>query len=84
MERSMSWKFEKFKGDMAIYAICPYCDFSHNVRSFNLDQGIKVTNQYNFCPICGHYLYVKDDYIDVIWEQRTISESYKEMVSDEK
>ena len=25
----MTWKYEKFKGDMAIYAICPICNFHY-------------------------------------------------------
>ena len=78
MERSMKWRFEKFKGDMAIYAICPQCGFYHNPSTLNRDMTTTIVNQYKFCPMCGEYLYVDGDNVDVIWNQRYISELYIE------
>lgn len=70
----MSWQFEKFKGDMAIYAICPKCGFYHSPSTTNRDMTTTITDQYRFCPMCGEYLYVEGENIDVIWNQRHISD----------
>ena len=55
----MKWIFEKFKGDMAVYAICPRCGFYHCASSLNPDMTTTITNQYKLCPMCGEYLYVE-------------------------
>lgn len=74
----MKWIFEKFKGDMAIYAICPQCGFYHSPSTLHPDMTTTITNQYKICPMCGEYLYVDGDDVDVIWNQRSITELYKE------
>lgn len=75
----MKWIFEKFQGDMAIYAICPKCGFYHNPSTLHADMTTTITNQYQFCPTCGEYLYVEGDAIDVIWNQRYVTEFFGEM-----
>ena len=74
----MKWIFEKFKGDMAVYAICPQCGFHHNASTLHQNMTITITGQYKFCPMCGEYLYVDGDEVDVIWNQRDIMELLKE------
>lgn len=74
----MKWHFEKFKGDMSVYAFCPKCGFSHNPSTLNRDMTTTITKQYRYCPMCGEYLYVEGEEIDVIWNQRHILELYKE------
>ena len=74
----MQWRFEKFKGESAIYIICPKCGFSHNVSYIALPFEICINPQeiYNFCPICGeedtsnHY----EENREVIWNQRNYEE----------
>lgn len=77
----MIWKYEKFRGDAAIYAFCPKCGFHHNPSRKGMNEDGKwATNilyQYNYCPICGEYLYDKnavDDGYEVIWNERDIVE----------
>ena len=74
----MKWYFEKFKGDMTIYAICPECGFEHAVSYIDFDMSIKIDPDkiYNYCPICG----TKDETNhseasrhDVVWNQRSSS-----------
>ena len=72
----MKWTFEKFSGDMAIYAICPMCGFHHDVSTLHRDMTTTITHQYKFCPMCGEYLYDDADDISVIWNQRFITELY--------
>lgn len=70
----MEWHFEKFKGDSAIYAICPKCGFAHNVSYVVLPLEVRINPQmiYNFCPNCGeedtsnHY----EENKDVTWNKR--------------
>ena len=70
----MQWRFEKFKGDSAIYAICPRCGFYHNVSYVAFPFEIRINPQmiYNFCPNCGkedtsnHY----EENKDIIWNER--------------
>ena len=72
----MKWIFEKFYGDMAIYAICPKCGFRHCVSDFKsgtFEIEIYTDKVYKFCPMCGK----KDttnygDNIDVVWNERSI------------
>lgn len=73
----MNWTFEKFQGDMAVYAICPKCGFYHNPSTLNRDMTTTITSQYKFCPMCGEYLYVEGDEVYVIWNQRNIIELLK-------
>ena len=54
----MVWKYEKFRYDSAIYAFCPNCGFYHNPSELNLrTMTCDVVYQYNYCPVCGEYLY---------------------------
>lgn len=80
-DNSMTWKYEKFRGDAAIYAFCPECGFYHNpsqlVQNENGKWTTEVQYQYNFCPMCGEYLYSSENDIDVIWNERSIEELYK-------
>ena len=77
----MVWEYEKFKGDAAIYAFCPKCNFHHcpsemNTTTWESD----ILYQYNYCPICGEYLYddkAETDGVEVIWNERDIVELYK-------
>ena len=48
----MTWRYEKFKGDMAIYAICPRCNFHYCCGDFLKNQ---IVAQYTYCPMCGEY-----------------------------
>lgn len=74
----MVWKYEKFKGDSAIYAFCPECNFYHNPSELNVEtMKVEVNYQYNYCPMCGTYLYnekAEINGIDVIWNKRDIEE----------
>lgn len=55
-KKHKSWKFVKYKGDIAIYAKCK-CGFSYPcynndpIGSFNIVPDINQL--YPFCPICG-------------------------------
>lgn len=75
--KNKTWIYEKFKRDMAIYAICPECGFHHSPSKYNTktNQNI-ITYQYNYCPICGIYLFNKNlkEEIEVIWNKRDILE----------
>lgn len=74
----MKWIFEKFKGDMAIYAQCPKCNFKHNASIFDhTEMRSSITRQYKYCPMCGEYLYDDREEINVIWNERDIVELYK-------
>jgi hypothetical protein len=75
----MKWHFEKFKGDMAIYAICPKCGFYYNSSTLQRDMTTTITNVYNFCPICGEQLSIKEEDVDVTWNQRDIADWLKGM-----
>ncbi len=77
----MTWTYEKFKGDGAIYAFCPKCGFHHNPSSFLPNsEGIhevQITYQYNYCPMCGEYLYDDDiEHATYIRNERDIEELY--------
>lgn len=79
----MIWLYEKFRGDAAIYAFCPKCGFHHSPSRMVTDENGKWTSeiqyQYNYCPICGKYLYDKnavDDGFEVTWDERDILELY--------
>ena len=74
----MAWKYEKFKHDAAIYAICPNCGFAYDCSSFNLEKGSQITKVYNFCPECGMYHYDDSTEVGVTWCERTIEEFYEE------
>lgn len=79
----MKWHFEKFKGDMAIYSICPKCGFSKNVSYLTANGEICINPQkiYNYCPNCGekdtsdHYI----ENVNVIWNKRYAKERWKEI-----
>lgn len=76
----MIWKYEKFKGDGAIYTFCPKCNFHYSHKGLNFKTGtVDITYQYNYCPICGEYLH-DDNFengVDVVWNERDIMELYK-------
>jgi hypothetical protein len=80
------WIFEKFKGNTAIYQICPYCNFRHNASKTEVtieEDGHRKMNtyiayQYLYCPMCGKYLYDKSKNINVIWNERRIEEILEE------
>lgn len=77
----MIWTYEKFKDNGAIYAFCPKCGFYHNPSRFlSNDKGlykVQVTYQYNYCPMCGEYLYDDDiEHATCIWNERDIKELY--------
>lgn len=71
----MHWFIEKFKGDLAIYAFCPKCNFHHSI-------GDTITNQvflYWFCPMCGTYLRRKNKNIKIDrYNERDVFELYEE------
>ena len=76
----MVWTYEKFRGDAAIYAFCPKCKFYHNPSKLIRDEDGNLTTdiqyQYNYCPICGEYLYDDKEIVDIIWNERDIEELY--------
>lgn len=77
----MVWKYEKFLGDGAIYAFCPNCNFHHApsklVTREDGSMESEIQYQYNYCPICGEYLYNNDESVDVTWNERHIEELWK-------
>ena len=76
----MVWQYEKFKGDMAIYAFCPKCNFHHNPSELNhAIMECEIQYQYHYCPMCGEYLYndkAETDGVDITWNERHILELY--------
>lgn len=78
----MVWQYEKFKGDGAVYAFCPKCNFRHNPsrKDFGTFE-LSISYQYNYCPIYGEYLYdadAEENGFEVTWDQRDITELYDE------
>lgn len=72
----MIWQYEKFRGDMAIYAICPVCGFTHCPSRLNCETMLsEIIYQYNYCPICGEYLFdASDDDFEITWNERDVLE----------
>lgn len=74
----MTWQYEKFKDDGAIYAICPQCNFRHNPSRFDAaTMQSRVVYQYLYCPMCGAYLYdakAETDGIEVKWNEHSLFE----------
>lgn len=77
----MVWEYEKFRGDAAIYAFCPKCKFHHNPsRLVDEDDGhmtTKIMYQYNYCPICGEYLFDESadkNGFEITWNERNIED----------
>ena len=64
---SMIWKFEKFKGDKALYAFCPECGY-HYIAGVE-DQ---ITKYYTHCLVCGKYLYEELEEYTLAWNERFI------------
>ena len=76
----MVWKYEKFKGDMAIYAFCPKCGFRHNPSRWNTQTGeSELLYQYNYCPICDEHLNDEnfENGVGIVWNERDIIELYE-------
>ena len=74
----MKWKYEKLKGDMAVYAFCPSCNFSYNPSAYDPESGeTTIQNTYTFCPLCGEFLYDENTEVNVVWNERSISDYYK-------
>ena len=80
----MVWKYEKFKGDGAIYAFCPKCGFHHNPSRMTKNEifETEINYQYNYCPMCGEYLFDDNDNVEVIWNERDIAELYEEEMNN--
>lgn len=76
----MTWEYERFRGDAAIYAFCPKCKFKHNPSQLDYETfETYIAYQYNYCPMCGEYLYDKKaeaDGFEVIWNERDIMDLY--------
>lgn len=58
------WSYEKFKGDIAIYAFCPVCNF-HYVCGDTFKR--QIMTEYTYCPMCGEYLYNNEEEADIIY-----------------
>lgn len=81
----MIWEYEKFRGDAAIYAFCPKCGFHHCPSRMDYETfKVEIVYQYNYCPVCGEYLYDENFYdgVEVIWDERDILELYNVKVDD--
>ena len=61
----MSWRYEKFKGNAAVYAICPKCNFYYSCGGFG-----KSVITYNYCPNCGSYENDDCENVNIIWNER--------------
>lgn len=73
-----TWIYEKFKGDLAIYAFCPKCNFYYNPSRLNTQtMKSELVIEYNYCPMCGEFLHDGSDSVDVVWNERDIAELYK-------
>ena len=74
----MKWHFEKFKGNMAVFAICPNCRFYKNISYMTANAEVRIdpSNIYHYCPNCGEKN--ESDYnsenIDVVWNRRNFEE----------
>lgn len=77
-ERRYRWIFEKFKGNKAIYAFCPYCGFWYNPSYPDENFEPVITSVYKYCPMCAEFLYVSPEKIVIDKkDERYISELYK-------
>ena len=77
----MQWIYEKFKGNMAIYAFCPVCRYSTDQSKFDHHSGnYIITNPFTFCPMCGEFLYDAGDECNVIWNERDIVEYFEDEI----
>lgn len=77
LEEKFNWQYEKFKGDMAIYAICPICNFIHHVGEKDFKTGeLKVSEQYTFCPMCGTFLYSEGE-ASCTYNEKDVVELYQ-------
>ena len=73
----MNWIYEKIKGDMGIYAICPKCSFVHGCGQVDFKTGkIVIDDQYAFCPLCGTFLYSENDNPDITYNVRDMIEKF--------
>lgn len=59
------WVFTKYKGDRAIYAVCPHCNFRYNPSVLNENLNPVISSVFKYCPMCAEYLYVTPENIKV-------------------
>ena len=59
---------------MAIYAICPTCNFHYCCGDFIKKQ---ITNLYTYCPMCGEYLYENNSEANVVYNQNELEALYE-------
>ncbi len=71
------WVFTKFKGDKAIYAICPHCNFCYNLSALNEDLEAVIPSVFKYCPMCSEYLYMTPEKIKIDIVDRYITEVYE-------
>ena len=69
----MMWEYEKFNGDMALYAFCKSCNYHHADGKYNFkNQEWEVYDSFRFCPICGTPMnHLTEDYT-MIWNERDL------------
>ena len=36
----------------------------------------EIQYQYNYCPVCGEYLFNNEEVVDVDWDERDVTELY--------
>lgn len=71
----LSWRYEKFKHNAAVYAICPKCNFYYSCGGLGAKDGETIINKvYNYCPNCGSYENDDLDEKDIIWNERYIED----------
>lgn len=74
--KTMSWRYEKFKGNAAVYAICPKCNFYYSCGGLG-----KSVITCNYCPNCGSYENDDCENVNIIWNERDV-EDFKRIVEN--
>ena len=70
------WAFTMCKGDRAIYAVCPHCNFRYNPSVLDESLNPVIPSVFKYCPMCAEYLYITPENIKVDVEaNRYITES---------
>lgn len=59
---------------MAIYVICPICNF-HYCAGDTLDS--QISKQYIYCPMCEEYLYENTEKVNVIYNENELDNFYE-------